>query len=605
VTLQERLARGGVRGAQHLDVVVACRPGVREVAAGLRQIGPMDLLADGVEAAPERRAPTLVPVRLAAGVAAAIARPAPDAVRAGPRGPLPRVREVEDDLVLRRLQVQVLRVVDEPEASARPLRGEEVRQAHVGKRLVVTVDLAIGRHVHEPLRAHPLPGGRQPVRKRPRVAEQVLEARRHRERTVVEEAVHPPPARGVEETAVGARRVDAPRGRFPAPLADPTETERLVRRQDEEADPLRGYELQRLRVDGGLGEPEAFAAPPETPFEVAQAPADLGLLVSPRSQRQDHVVVRLRDGVAVPTARRALPVRLEDPPVDPRIPFLEVDEKRRPEIEGEVGEVVHDRRDPSLRIEHAAAAVGAVALVGDPRVPVMERRRALLPLDLPRPGVLPRRLIEVPVNGDVHENPVRSSVVLPHCPSGRIPPGSAGGPPVSDGAGCGRSPAGGASWRLRRHSSQPGEIAPTAFPGSRRAVRDALTLFCGFFPARCAAGAVHGTHRRSPGLPCAGLTRPAAAIRIARMTIPVRRGLNHSAPGGSTPRSRRRDPPARRGRSLRCGLAPPKPPREAGAAGGGAAGGEQPQGTDCPVDGPEARAAEGARSRPPRCGRRP
>ena len=73
----------------HVDVVVARRPGVAQQprAFALEDASPPRRAASPAPRA-ERRAPLLVPARAAAGVAAAVAAPALDAVGAAPGGVL-------------------------------------------------------------------------------------------------------------------------------------------------------------------------------------------------------------------------------------------------------------------------------------------------------------------------------------------------------------------------------------------------------------------------------------------------------------------------------------------------------------------------------------
>ena len=73
-------------------------------------------------------------------------------------------------------------------------------------------------------------------------------------------------------------------------------------------------------------------------------------------------------------------------------------EERGPDVEADPFVVVDDVLDAPAPIQHAGTRVGPVAFGHDPRVPVVERRGALLSLDLPGPGVLAGRLVEVTVD---------------------------------------------------------------------------------------------------------------------------------------------------------------------------------------------------------------
>ncbi len=119
-------------------------------------------------------------------------------------------------------------------------------------------------------------------------------------------------------------------------------------------------------------------------------------------ERQDHVVVRLRDRGAVPAeAPAALGVRREDRPVDLGLLLLEPGEQRRAEVEAHRRVVVDDRDDAVLLVEDARVRVGRVALGRDALVPVVVRVGGGLTLDRLEPRVLAGRLVEVPVDADV------------------------------------------------------------------------------------------------------------------------------------------------------------------------------------------------------------
>ena len=94
------------------------------------------------------------------------------------------------------------------------------------------------------------------------------------------------------------------------------------------------------------------------------------------------------------------PVGVEDRAVGLRRRALHPLEQRRSEVEADPLVQVHDPRDPPARSRQARRGHRAVALLLDPLVPVMRRRRGRLGLDLVEPGILARRLIEVPVDDD-------------------------------------------------------------------------------------------------------------------------------------------------------------------------------------------------------------
>ena len=113
------------------------------------------------------------------------------------------------------------------------------------------------------------------------------------------------------------------------------------------------------------------------------------------------MVVRLRDGVAVAAeALAARAVGLEDRAVDVRALALEPASSVGPKLKLIAGVVVDDVEDAVLRVEDARRGVRRVALGGDALVPVVKRSRGVLDLDALQPGVLARRLVEVPVDCD-------------------------------------------------------------------------------------------------------------------------------------------------------------------------------------------------------------
>jgi hypothetical protein len=161
-------------------------------------------------------------------------------------------------------------------------------------------------------------------------------------------------------------------------------------------------EVEGVAVNGGFGEPHALGLAAEAADEVGDAPADLGDAVLLVGEGQDDVVVDLGHGGAV--AGEALstePVRVEDAAVDARGVFFKPGEEGGTEVEADAGVVVDDADDLLALVEHAAGAVGGVALGGDALVPVMEGSGGVLGLDGFEPGIFARRLVEVAVDAEV------------------------------------------------------------------------------------------------------------------------------------------------------------------------------------------------------------
>ncbi len=153
---------------------------------------------------------------------------------------------------------------------------------------------------------------------------------------------------------------------------------RLPRREDRPADALLGADPERQPVHRGLRQPDPGGRPTEAQFEVPEAPPDLRASIPRRRQGQDRVVVGLRDRVVAVVLRHEVGM-------EPRL--------LAPQPRGEGrSHVPADARDvASIRIR-------PVGLLGDPGVPVGERRGARVRWQAPAERVLARRLVEVPVH---------------------------------------------------------------------------------------------------------------------------------------------------------------------------------------------------------------
>src|SRR5690606_15087751 len=141
-------------------------------------------------------------------------------------------------------------------------------------------------------------------------------------------------------------------------------------------------------------------------------------LVAPGTQRQDRVIVSLRERGAVATEPAAArDVGLEDPLIDGRFGPLHPREQRRPEVEAHPRVVADDLLDVAAFVEDARRGVRAVALRGDALVPVVEGIGGVLVRHRLEPGGFSGRLIEVAVNADVAIHP-RGSGANMTTPSG-------------------------------------------------------------------------------------------------------------------------------------------------------------------------------------------
>src|SRR5207237_6304775 len=141
VAAQEVLARGRAVN-QKLDVSVARGPGVAEqLAAGLLELLGQ-AVAQEVERRAQRRAPALVPAFGRARVAAAVARPAPQPVRAAPGRALAARPAPELDFPFRLVPFEELAIVRHPQVPPRRLLFQRVGDAAVAPAEVVAVTLA-------------------------------------------------------------------------------------------------------------------------------------------------------------------------------------------------------------------------------------------------------------------------------------------------------------------------------------------------------------------------------------------------------------------------------------------------------------------------------
>ena len=322
---------------------------------------------------------------------------------AHPVGAAPRALGEQLHLPRRSVRLEVRRQVGHGESPLRRLPGEQGGQAHVAELLVVAEGFAVRRDEDQGLGESRRRVG-DPARQRPGIPQVVLETDPPGDRRMVEADVDSPvalrpPLRILEVPAVWAPRVQLRlRRRDPPGLSHRTPAGRLRRREDHVAHAGPRQERQGRGVHGRLGQPHGFGVPAEAVLELAEAPVDLGLAVPRRCQRQDHVVVRLGDGVAVVEPRLTGAVGGTQGLDDGGRLLGHPGQERGPHVEAQPLVVVDDVLDAPLQIQHAGPGVGRIAFVRDPRVPVVKRRRALLPFDCPGPGVLAGRLIEVPVD---------------------------------------------------------------------------------------------------------------------------------------------------------------------------------------------------------------
>ena len=219
--------------------------------------------------------------------------------------------------------------------------------------MVVAVGLVVGGDVDE-LRVRAPLGERaeEAVGEVLAAGQEALEGDGARDRTVVEEDRHRPSRR--QRAAVRHRRIDRAGVLAPVVVADAPPARGLVRLEDREGDSLLGQGLERVDVDGGLRQPHPLGPAAEAPLEVARAPAHLRPLVALVGERQDHVVVGLRErGAVAAEAVAADAVGVDDGGVDVGLALLEPRQQGRPEVEADGGVVVDDLGDAVARVVDA------------------------------------------------------------------------------------------------------------------------------------------------------------------------------------------------------------------------------------------------------------
>ena len=154
---------------------------------------------------------------------------------------------------------------------------------------------------------------------------------------------------------------------------------RLIGRQDHVSDAMLRHQFQRLDVNSRFRQPHTFRIAAKTRFEIGDAPEDFRFLVAAVRQRQNRMMERLGDRIAVAAeALAALPIGAENGVVDFQIVTFEPAHQSRANVEADHRIVVDDAHDAVLRVENARHRVGAVALGGDPFVPIVERVSGVL-----------------------------------------------------------------------------------------------------------------------------------------------------------------------------------------------------------------------------------
>ncbi len=294
-----------------VDVIVSRSPGVLQQGPRAVLVPWGQRVAKPVQRVAQRCPPRLAPARVHPRAAAAVVPPALHSVGAAPRALLEDLGPVGGWI-----PVQVLGVVGEPREPFRLDVLQRVTQSHVAVGMMMPVRLPVGGDRDElGARAVIREPAHEPVGEQLPVVEQPLERHRPRDRAVVEEDVDA--AARWQSHLVGYGRIDAATADVtPRPRPGPAYPARLVGREDREPDPLLGQDVEALEIGRGLGEPHPLGPPAEPVLEVANAPGDLRPAIAAVRERQDHVVVHLRDGGAM--AGESSACSHDPPPGSPR-----------------------------------------------------------------------------------------------------------------------------------------------------------------------------------------------------------------------------------------------------------------------------------------------
>ena len=358
-----------------------------------------------VESVAQGAAPFLVPVRPAARGASAVAVPASDTVGATP-GTAFAVEVLQEDFVLRREFLEIPAVVDRHHVVLGGVAVVEPGRAHVAERFVVPVAFTVSTDAHQ-LRvfAVSVPGVADASAEGVCVAEQVFEPHSRRKPGIVEKHIEVAVTDKVailvtRENAVGARGIDIGIGAsLPFAVAELAETVGLRRREDGELDAGLDEFHDGVQVDGCFGKPHGLGHATEMELEIFNAPVDLRALVLLACKRHDDMVVHLGDGVAVAVqAFAAALVRFLDSLVCFRGVRADPTHQGRTHVETHEVVVVDNIDNVPVLAQNAACGVRAITFTCNAVVPVVEGPCARLILNDARPGVLPGRLVKMPVD---------------------------------------------------------------------------------------------------------------------------------------------------------------------------------------------------------------
>src|SRR5262249_54309149 len=145
----------------------------------------------------------------------------------------------------------------------------------------------------------------------------------------------------------------------------------LLRSEDDEPDSGGRDRRQGLVVNGTLWEPHSQRTASEAIFEIDDSPRDLQLKIARRQQRQNRMVVGLRDRVAVatkPIARQR--VAPQHRPIGGLAVISQPQGQRGARVEVDRFVIVADMDDGAFH--RVRMSIGGVALAQDALIPVGE-----------------------------------------------------------------------------------------------------------------------------------------------------------------------------------------------------------------------------------------
>src|ERR1700688_4096865 len=161
--------------------------------------------------------------------------------------------------------------------------------------MMVSIGLSIRRNVRKlrPVSAI-RKSGQQAIRKLLSIVQKALECHALRDGAIVEE--HTDRLTRWQPHQISAARIDPIAGHvFPRSAAFPSHAFCLSRGEDCERDAVLGQNFQTLGIYRRLWEPHSFRMPSEPLLEVGNSPFHLRYFIPSICERQDHMVVTLRD----------------------------------------------------------------------------------------------------------------------------------------------------------------------------------------------------------------------------------------------------------------------------------------------------------------------